>query len=292
MLIIDDIIERKNDVSLVFCGQGEEKQKNEKIAKKYVIRNLSDEVMHTISASDPFVAIRKFYAAYGFDRTNPSVIESKLRNISCHPNQNHSIMLNQIDVWTAELESARGAITYSRLVQLLVDGLTGNPFKDNFWFNCRGQMMLKGLKNYKYDSAAKFTSQYWYAYKLIKKHDKESINMSNNPQEYKRTRNIQVRNHFVRDLVKENKIRLVHAGTADQLADFFTKGISGVHVRNILSRLGIHMPPKHGRESKRDAIVSSEDSNQGSWKSLFHLLAQMKHLSHKASKYNLLTLKV
>ena len=66
MLTIDDIIERKNDDSLVICGQGAEKQKNEKIAKKNVIRNLSDKVMHTISASDPFVAIRKFYAAYGF----------------------------------------------------------------------------------------------------------------------------------------------------------------------------------------------------------------------------------
>jgi hypothetical protein len=96
-----------------------------------------------------------------------------------------------------------------------------------------------------------------------------SINMSNNPQEYKRTRHIQVRYHFVRDLVKENKIRLVHVGTADQLADIFTKGISSFHLRNILSRLGIHMPTKHGRESKSDAIVGSnakEDSHQGSFR--------------------------
>jgi len=96
-----------------------------------------------------------------------------------------------------------------------------------------------------------------------------SINMSNNPQEYKRTRHIQVRYHFVRDLVKENKIRLVHVGTADQLADIFTKGISSFHLRNILSRLGIRMPTNHGTESKSDAIVGSnakEDSHQGSFR--------------------------
>jgi hypothetical protein len=172
MLTIDDIIERNNDDSLVISGQGAEKQKNEKIAKKYVIRNLSDEVMHTISPSDSFIKLlEKLNAAYGFANMDPSVIEAKLRNISFNPDQNPSIMLNQIDIWTAELESAGGAITDGRLVQLLVDGLTGNPFKDNFWFNCRGQMMLKGLKNYKYDSAAKFISQYWYAYKPIKKHE-------------------------------------------------------------------------------------------------------------------------
>jgi alpha-N-acetylglucosamine transferase len=54
MLTIDDIIERTND-SLVISGA--EKQKNEKIAKKYVIKNLSDEVMHTISPSDSFIKL-------------------------------------------------------------------------------------------------------------------------------------------------------------------------------------------------------------------------------------------
>ncbi len=81
MLTIDDIIERNNDDSLVISGQGAEKQKNEKIAK-YVIRNLSDEVMHTISPSDSFIKLlEKLNAAYGFANMDPSVIEAKLRNV-------------------------------------------------------------------------------------------------------------------------------------------------------------------------------------------------------------------
>jgi hypothetical protein len=47
---------------------------------------------------------------------DPSVIEAKLRTISFNPTKNPSIMLNQIDLWTAELESAGGSITDNQLV--------------------------------------------------------------------------------------------------------------------------------------------------------------------------------
>jgi len=169
MLTIDDIIKRDDDTdALEVVGQGDVKKKNEKTAKKYVVKNLSDAVMHTISPTDNFLKLLdKLNAAYGFANMDPSVIEAKLRTISFNPNKNPSVMLNQIDLWTAELESAGGSITDSQLVQLMVDGLTGDTFKDNFWFHCRGKMMLTGIKTYKSDTAGKFISKYWYAYKPV-----------------------------------------------------------------------------------------------------------------------------
>jgi len=56
MLTIDDIIKRNDDTdALEVVGQGDVKKKNEKTAKKYVVKNLSDAVMHTISPTDNFL---------------------------------------------------------------------------------------------------------------------------------------------------------------------------------------------------------------------------------------------
>jgi hypothetical protein len=77
-------------------------------------------------------------------------------------------MLNQIVLWTAELESAGGSILDTQLVQLMVDGLSGDTFRDNFWFKCRGQMMMKGLKEFTSATAGAYISKFWYAYKTVK----------------------------------------------------------------------------------------------------------------------------
>lgn len=50
-----------------------------------------------------------------------------------------------------------------------------------------------------------------------------SIKLSKNPVLHGRTKHIDVRFHFLRDLVKEGVVELVHCGTSDQVADIMTK---------------------------------------------------------------------
>jgi hypothetical protein len=53
------------------------------------------------------------------------------------------------------------------------------------------------------------------------------INLANNPQEFKRTRHIQVKYHFIRNHIKDGTLKLKYVDTANQLADIFTKGVTG-----------------------------------------------------------------
>jgi hypothetical protein len=170
MLTLDDIVKRDTNDKLTIAGEEATLvAKNEKIARKYVIKNLSDAVMHTINPSDTFEQlIVNLNAAYGFANIDPTVIHQRLRTISFNPNKDPSIMLNQINIWTAELDSAGGEITSAQLVQLMIDGLSGDTFKDNFWFNCRGQMMQTGLTTYDFTTAGRFITRFWYAYKPTK----------------------------------------------------------------------------------------------------------------------------
>ena len=79
--------------------------------------------------------------------------------------------------------------------------------------------------------------------------DNEScIKLAKNPQEFNRTRHIQVKYHFIRLLVKENKINLLPINTKHQLADIFTKGVNGPRLKDITQRLGLESN-QHGRES-------------------------------------------
>ena len=162
---------------LKICGSNEAvKRQNEKAAKIYLIKNCSDDVMHSINPTDTFLGMMaKLNAAYGFANMDPSVILGKLRTISFNPSKDPAIMLNQINKWTAELESAGGSISDAQLVQLMVDGLTGDQFKDNFWFHCYGKLKMDGLKTYTSDSTGKFICKFWHAYKT-QRNESESSN--------------------------------------------------------------------------------------------------------------------
>ena len=54
-----------------------------------------------------------------------------------------------------------------------------------------------------------------------------AIKLSDNPEFHKKTKHINIKYHFIRELVKENKIRLLYINTKEQLADPLTKAISG-----------------------------------------------------------------
>jgi hypothetical protein len=50
-----------------------------------------------------------------------------------------------------------------------------------------------------------------------------SISVAKNPVLHPKTKNIEVRYHFLRDNVEKRKIALIHVSTHDQLADIFAK---------------------------------------------------------------------
>jgi hypothetical protein len=99
---------------------------------------------------------------------------------------------------------------------------------------------------------------------IINEDNEACINLANNPQEYKRTRHIQVKYHFIRSLVQDNKIQLKYCKTQDQLADIFTKGNSGQRLKSICVKLGIVDGVEHRRElgfSAQNPLVDSVGSD-------------------------------
>ena len=54
-----------------------------------------------------------------------------------------------------------------------------------------------------------------------------------------RTKHIDVRHHYIRDMVQENIIQIEHLGTDDMLADFFTKALPVARFLELRSRIGL-----------------------------------------------------
>jgi hypothetical protein len=65
------------------------------------------------------------------------------------------------------------------------------------------------------------------------------IALTKNPEDHKRTKHIQIRYHVVRDYVAQGLVKFVYCSTKDQLADMFTKGVSGCNLRSMLKGFGL-----------------------------------------------------
>jgi hypothetical protein len=167
ILSIDGVLMRNAETdTLQILGEGTTLAKNEKTAKRYVVTNCDDRVMHSITPTESFnTIIDKLNGSYGFGNVDPSIILNQLRELKFHPSKDPSIILNDIDMRLAELESAGGGISASQLVQYIHDGLSGDPLRDSFWFNCKGEMSMKKLSSYSVESAGQFIVRYWHSYK-------------------------------------------------------------------------------------------------------------------------------
>src|SRR3954464_11072407 len=66
-----------------------------------------------------------------------------------------------------------------------------------------------------------------------------AINISKNPIQHSRTKHIDIRHHYIRDLVENKTIVLEHVATNLQLADIFTKALDANQFENLRSKLGI-----------------------------------------------------
>ena len=66
-----------------------------------------------------------------------------------------------------------------------------------------------------------------------------AIHLSKNTMYHERTKHIDVRLHFIRDIVSNNEIIVSKIGTADNPADIFTKPIAVVKFQAACEKLGI-----------------------------------------------------
>ena len=68
---------------------------------------------------------------------------------------------------------------------------------------------------------------------------KNSICLSYNPEFHSRTTHINVRFHFIRDLIEDKIIRIEHISTENMPADILTKGLCKNKHYNNLSMLNL-----------------------------------------------------
>lgn len=58
--------------------------------------------------------------------------------------------------------------------------------------------------------------------------NQSAIAISNNDTHHSRSKHIDIRHHFIRDMIKSNKLELKHVSTINQLSDIFTKGLGKI----------------------------------------------------------------
>lgn len=66
-----------------------------------------------------------------------------------------------------------------------------------------------------------------------------AINISKNPIQHIRTKHIDIRHHFIRELVEDKVITLEHVRIENKLADIFTKALDASQFEKLRGRLGI-----------------------------------------------------
>ncbi|CAM8916160.1 unnamed protein product [Rhodiola kirilowii] len=66
-----------------------------------------------------------------------------------------------------------------------------------------------------------------------------AISISKNPVQHSRTKHIDIRHHFIRELVKKKIITLTHVSTDKQLEDIFTKALDNSQFETLRSSLGL-----------------------------------------------------
>jgi phage anti-repressor protein len=76
-----------------------------------------------------------------------------------------------------------------------------------------------------------------------------AINISKNPVQHSRTKHIDIRHHFIRDLVESREVALMFIPTENQLADILTKPLDGSRFESLRKAIGIscHMSLIHAR---------------------------------------------
>jgi len=73
--------------------------------------------------------------------------------------------------------------------------------------------------------------------------DSESARkLAENPEFHKRSKHIDIAYHFIRECIREKKVKSVFVRTTDQLADGFTKGLSKHKHDSFIEGLNLQRP--------------------------------------------------
>lgn len=82
--------------------------------------------------------------------------------------------------------------------------------------------------------------------------NRSAISLGKNPIHHSRTKHIDIRFHFIRNLIAEKVISLEHCSTENQLADIFTKALPVKKHMFIMTKLGLLEP------QSREGVKGSE----------------------------------
>ena len=107
--------------------------KNEKAAKRYLFKNCSDAVMHTLEPGSDFVTnLNRLNTSYGFANVDLSVILKDIIDIAFRANVDPMTIFDFVDKKLAELESAGGSMTNDALVRVVFGALSSDPNRNQF----------------------------------------------------------------------------------------------------------------------------------------------------------------
>ncbi|KAK2369168.1 putative mitochondrial protein [Trifolium repens] len=119
------------------------------------------------------------------------------------------------------------------------------------WFSKKQNCVALSTAEAEYIAAGSSCSELVWMKQMLKEYDVEqdaltvycdnmnAINISKNPVQHSKTKHIDIRHHYIRDLVENKVVTLEHVGTKEQVADIFTKALDGVQFEKLRGKLGI-----------------------------------------------------
>ena len=119
------------------------------------------------------------------------------------------------------------------------------------WFSKKQNCVSLSTAEAEYIAAGSSCSQLVWMKQMLKEYNVEqdvmtlycdnmsAINISKNPVQHSRTKHIDIRHHYIRDLVDDKVITLKHVDTEEQIADIFTKALDANQFEKLRGKLGI-----------------------------------------------------
>ena len=76
---------------------------------------------------------------------------------------------------------------------------------------------------------------------VINSDNQGSSALAKNPIQHARTKHIDIRHHFIREMVENKEVEIVYCGTDDMVADILTKGLSREKHNRFVEGMGIRV---------------------------------------------------
>jgi hypothetical protein len=119
------------------------------------------------------------------------------------------------------------------------------------WFSKKQNSVALSTAEAKYIAAGSSCSQMVWMKQMLQEYNVEqdvmtlycdnlsSISISKNPVQHSRTKHIDIRHHYIRDLVEDKVVTLEHIATEEQLADVLTKALDANRFEELRGKLGV-----------------------------------------------------